>query len=798
MKLPLLLLFFITSLFAQYPKSFYDTDFENGFYPIENTKSKILNIGKDSLIFYGEQGFMLKTFDGGNTWVQDFSGTYGNILKLLKYKNSIYGISTFREFMFSDDNGEYFNYTKLDFILSSFTILEDNIYVTTFPNDTMLISTDFGKTFQAQKVITDTIIDIFSFEDNLIIVNFSNEIYYSKSDASNWTKLDLPELTDWKISKKKDKIYLNDKKFIAKLNSDLTWQIDTILDNDKDFNFYPIDDGYYIYKNQFDNQNTKISDKNIVFYKYIRENNKFNIKILDTLKPLTFDSYSVFSNKGISFVINDLTVNNNNAYFSFYYNKLIKYENMNELKIINQKYMSTRQKCDIILKEDCWLRIDNSSTHLFKSTDNGVSFSPLNSIVEKFRIDSQSGDTLTDFRFPANYCFYFKDENNFILSLDGTFKIKEHGVTSHIGSPGSWAITKDGGKNYDIIRDSIRKHFKLDEPTSKSLMIPQSHIDNKYLFSQYHEGDNYFYLLDTNYSMSQVSKIDSSDRIFCFYDKVNNLTWCKSIYRYDLISQTDTINLEDNKFYYTKDGINWIEVYRATLYRNADSEIGISNENEIYIVANKDKPYIYRYNIELNKIDSLELNTIYNKIYFHHDFYQNKLFRFEQDKLYGDWYEEIDTLNIRRQAVVNFDINGNDINVKTHLNKISTQSYLINPFYENADFYYSKSIFDGNFLYKRMDENRYKYYTSVNTKDINNEMLAIAYPNPANKGNIVNIELEELANKIEIFDLLGNKLQTINENNFNYHINTERLKSGMYLVVIQFENKKELTKFVVE
>jgi len=38
----------------------------------------------------------------------------------------------------------------------------------------------------------------------------------------------------------------------------------------------------------------------------------------------------------------------------------------------------------------------------------------------------------------------------------------------------------------------------------------------------------------------------------------------------------------------------------------------------------------------------------------------------------------------------------------------------------------------------------------------------------------------------------------LNENNFNYHINTEGFKSGMYLVVIQFENKKELTKFVVE
>jgi len=183
-------------------------------------------------------------------------------------------------------------------------------------------------------------------------------------------------------------------------------------------------------------------------------------------------------------------------------------------------------------------------------------------------------------------------------------------------------------------------------------------------------------------------------------------------------------------------------------------------------------------------------------------------------KLNKDGYEIIDTINVQKGGIEVFSYyDGTSIYSLTYgklsiyntkKNELDSLNFPISFFATNAcaisfqegySWYNEETvklmISSGSNCVFEID---LKAILSIEKKDTKSNI----YPNPANKGNIVNIKLEELANKVEIFDLLGNKLQTIIENNFNYQINTEGLKSGIYLVVIEFENKKQITKFVVE
>lgn len=799
MKNILLIIFFSNLLYSQFPENFYLRDFTNGYYPIENDETKILSVGIDSLFFYGGNGVIIKTFDGGNTWEQNFIGTYGYILKMIKSGNNIFGISNFNEFMKSSDFGEFWEFNKFTTLLSSFDTLENNIYISTFPNDTILVTTDYGNSFLPIKTNIDSIIEIFSFKDKLIIQDTKNDLYYSSS-GYKFQKLDLPNIADFVISKKENNIYLNNKNTIAKLNEDLTWDLDKILDIDKQFGFFPIENGFLIFKNQFDENNTKISDKKTIIYEYIRNNNTFRINIIDSLHPLIYNGFSTFFNFGNSLEIHDFIINNNNIYFSLFFNKIIKYENMQRFKIINEKYPRSSATTEIIFNDDYWIRISPNSSYLLKSTDGGISFLPLNSIISKYVLDNNINDTIIDFMMPTRYNNYFKDKDTFIFPLGNRFRLNQYSISSGFGSATSWAISKDGGLTYDIIQDSIRKHLFIDLPSNRSSIVFQSHIGSNFLISQNHGDINYFYLLDENYSMKLTSQIDSSSFAYCFYDNVNDLTWCKSVYYFDYITNNDTIRKENNTFYFTNDGYLWTQVFQITLDRYSDAEIGISKDNNIYILANKEKPFLYKYDLKTNEIEEVEFETKYNKLHFINDHYKNKLLRLEEDKIYATWIEEIDSMNLSRTAIVSLELRNDNYKVNTIFERIQPNTHIINPFYDDADFVYSKNIPSlWAHLYKKIEEDKYKYYTSINQKDINKELLEVySFPNPAPKGQSISIELDEFAENITIYDLLGNEIMKINQFSNKYEIPTANLSSGIYITVIDLGGKRKISKFVVE
>lgn len=74
----------------------------------------------------------------------------------------------------------------------------------------------------------------------------------------------------------------------------------------------------------------------------------------------------------------------------------------------------------------------------------------------------------------------------------------------------------------------------------------------------------------------------------------------------------------------------------------------------------------------------------------------------------------------------------------------------------------------------------------------------IIYPNPAQSGQVLNIDLKENAERIVIYDLLGKELMCINQHNKKYKIQTNSLKKGLYILIIEYANTKKLANIIIE
>ncbi len=80
----------------------------------------------------------------------------------------------------------------------------------------------------------------------------------------------------------------------------------------------------------------------------------------------------------------------------------------------------------------------------------------------------------------------------------------------------------------------------------------------------------------------------------------------------------------------------------------------------------------------------------------------------------------------------------------------------------------------------------------------NENSNTLIFPNPAPKGQSINIELDEYGSNVTIYDLLGNEIYSVNQFSNKYEIPTANLSSGIYITVIDLGGKRKISKFVVE
>ena len=94
------------------------------------------------------------------------------------------------------------------------------------------------------------------------------------------------------------------------------------------------------------------------------------------------------------------------------------------------------------------------------------------------------------------------------------------------------------------------------------------------------------------------------------------------------------------------------------------------------------------------------------------------------------------------------------------------------------------------------DTNVYNYLATLSNNDFYvNDSKVKVYPNPTHDFLFIDT-IEKQIQKIEIFDLQGKLIKTINENKNKYQIDISNLQSATYLVKLSTQTETQTVKFV--
>lgn len=194
-------------------------------YNIFNNVLDVLSLGDENFLLYGSFGGVLRTTDAGTSWDQKFSGTHNQILSVQKLESNLYGITREGEFIVSTDNGNKWEINKISQQSFSDLYIDGNsIYIAQY-TDSIMYSNDLGKTWQSKFVVNDTLITIYS-KDNQIIVN-RNFKELLTNDGNGWTQFSNPKFNFGKptvnIRVKNNKLFFISNQDIAVLNENMEW-----------------------------------------------------------------------------------------------------------------------------------------------------------------------------------------------------------------------------------------------------------------------------------------------------------------------------------------------------------------------------------------------------------------------------------------------------------------------------------------------------------------------------------------------------------------------------------------------
>lgn len=194
-------------------------------YNIFNNVLDVLNLEDENFLLYGNFGGVIRTSDAGTNWDQKFSGTHNDILSIQKLESNLYGITRNGEFIVSTDNGNKWEINKIsEQYFSDFYIDGNSFYISQF-TDSIMYSNDLGKTWQSKFVANDTLVTIYS-KDNQIIVN-RNYKELLTTEGNGWTQFNNPKFNFGKptvnIRARNNKLYFLSNQDIAVLNENMEW-----------------------------------------------------------------------------------------------------------------------------------------------------------------------------------------------------------------------------------------------------------------------------------------------------------------------------------------------------------------------------------------------------------------------------------------------------------------------------------------------------------------------------------------------------------------------------------------------
>lgn len=240
-------------------------------YNIFNNVLDVMSLEDDHFLLYGNFGGVLRTTDAGTTWDQKFSGTHNQILSVLKFESNLYGITRNGEFIVSTDNGNKWEINKISEQYFSDFYIDGNSFYISQNTDSIMYSNDLGKTWQSKFVANDTLVTIYS-KDNQIIVN-RNYKELLTTEGNGWTQFNNPKFNFGKptvnIRARNNKLYFISTQYIAILNENMEWDeysigisgISEVLDTESHLICFVYDQFTYESKVLYFNKTSNTIDK---------------------------------------------------------------------------------------------------------------------------------------------------------------------------------------------------------------------------------------------------------------------------------------------------------------------------------------------------------------------------------------------------------------------------------------------------------------------------------------------------------------------------------------------------------
>ena len=368
------------------------------YYSVSTLTSKILKINEGELIFYGDEGNVLRTYDNCETFHQSFSGTKSSIKKLISKENIVYGVTSDGNFMKSDDKGDWWNYKKISTSLTDIIFYNHNIVISN-NSDTLFLSADEGHSWNKIKLNIDSIRYLSVFNNRLIVNTTTNKTYISSENNFDLEFHKTPFTYNF-IKSTNDNFYVYSTYSIAKLKEDLTWERHDIFETQRNFEFLDKDNEYIIFSPDF----AIFKDLGLNIFEY---NKQSKSKVL--LHNYKDDRLAIEQVNYLEYLPTDIIESNGSVIISSYYKTILKTEDLInwDLKSNNTIYKSRIRT--LFDKENIFITKPSKSI-LLKSTNSGKTFEFHNEMIK----DTIDGEIF----IPNVINFIAKNKRNYLLLYD--------------------------------------------------------------------------------------------------------------------------------------------------------------------------------------------------------------------------------------------------------------------------------------------------------------------------------------------------------------------------------------------
>ncbi len=757
-------------------------------YNVSNNNLKILALDDNDFVFYGENGGVLRTFDAGETWHQNYSGTDAYIRDMSYYNNVLYGVTDKGEIIISNDKGDFWKtYNVTNEPLISIAINDDIIYVCS-NNGNIYISLDFGLNWTKSSELNGIVQKLIYYDGSifaqLIDENSISSLKVLKNGDDSFKEYDLPNFAInkyFQIHLINEVFYLTTYENFAILESENNWNIHnlSIVGN---YKFYPKDENKIIFAYP------SVTSALISFFEY--DMTAKNLKLIASHRNLAL---------GLAdYLINDLCFIDGELFVTMPGKTIIKSndlgENIEILSSLSRRGFSISTVH--IIDDNNWViprngeSIAELSATIFKTTNGGKTF-------------YKNENSLPVDTSEHNYPIYPVFDTSFFKDMQiGAFTLK--GVGGSTMFPFNFGKTNDGGSTFQFKFDSnyVGRSYNTfnykDEFYLTSTLLVSRRL-NIYKINKEFEIELIGYVDSVGTNLGVKFFMDEENLWIYGQDRTNKNYFIAKSNPNDL--KCDKLYVEDSPgflggFYmYKQNDRYFFYVQKEESVKNTEIfELNTSsNKLELIYSPQRDKyPNVeFEYFIPINGTNYLSFGDVKDNIFIHRYITINGT----------------DTTKYRNLVKINFDDKLNvDTLYKLDPNITVSNELIYQQLTENYSTYYT-SIAN---IYVPMEKDRIEYYSSVENKVERNYLYVHPpFPQPSNRQVKIkvfwDIKQPFTIDDISIYSLNGKKINTYNQLriekvsvNSAYIIwGNESQEPGIYIVKIEHGTETRFEKILI-